>query len=362
MRKEQNMPRLARSEVIDADSIGIYHIQQRCCRRQFLCGVDEHSGKDYSARKEQIQKRMEFLAGFFAIDVLGFAILSNHYHCILRNRPDLVIAWSDAEVARRWLHIFPLRRNKDKSVPQPNELEIQMLVNDTSRMQELRKRLSSISWMMKCLAEPIARKANKDDEVTGHFWEGRFKCQPLLDEAALLACMAYVDLNPVRAGIAASPEGSQHTSGRERIKALKQREQDRDSLGRRKGFSPYRWTPDCWLAPIELATEVADETAHRAIFRASHKGCLPIPLADYLRILDWTGRQIRGNKRGSIPSDLAPILERLGLVSEGWVTMVTQFGKLFRQSAGSPTSLREHAQQKSRHRVHSVEQSKPHFA
>jgi REP element-mobilizing transposase RayT len=348
--------------MIDADSIGIYHIQQRCCRRQFLCGVDEHTGKDYSFRKEQIQKRMVFLAQHFAVDVLGFAIMSNHYHCVLRNRPDLVNSWSDEEVARRWLHIFPVRRNKDKSVPTPNELEIQMLVNDTSRIKELRERLSSISWIMKCLAEVIARKANHDDEVTGHFWEGRFRCQPLLDEAAVLACLAYVDLNPVRAMIAETPETSQFTSACERIKAVKQREQDRDSMVRRKGFSPYRWTPDCWLAPIELAKEVADETKHASIFRASHKGCLPISLADYLRILDWTGRQIRHGKRGAIPSDLAPILERLGLISEGWVTMVTEFGKLFRQSAGSPTSLREHAQRHLRQRVHSVEQSKSHFA
>jgi REP element-mobilizing transposase RayT len=356
------MPRLPRREMIDAESIGIYHIQQRCCRRQFLCGVDELTGKDYSFRKEEIQKRMEFLARFFAVDVLGFAIMSNHYHCVLRNRPDLVESWSDEEVARRWLHIFPMRRNKDKSVPTPNELEIQMLVNDSSRIKELRERLSSISWMMKCLAEVIARQANHHDKVTGHFWEGRFRCQPLLDEAAVLACMAYVDLNPVRAMIAETPEASQFTSAHERIQAVKQREQDRDSMGRRKGFSPYRWTPDCWLAPIELAKEVADETKHPAIFRASHKGCLPISLAEYLRILDWTGRQIRHGKRGAIPSDLAPILDRLGLISEGWVTMVTEFGKLFRQSAGSPTSLRVHAQRHLRQRVHSVEQSKSHFA
>jgi hypothetical protein len=133
-------------------------------------------------------------------------------------------------------------------------------------------------------------------------------------------------------------------------------------MGRRKGFSPYRWTPDCWLAPIELHQEVADETKHQAVFRASHKGCLPISLADYLSILDWTGRQISKNKRGSIPSDLAPILERLGLMSDGWVTMVTEFGKLFRGNAGKPTTLRDSAAKQNRQRVHSIANTEGLFA
>ena len=150
------------------------------------------------------------------------------------------------------------KKKADDEVPEPNEVEIQMLTGDSAKLKELRSRLSSISWFMRCLAEVIDRAANKEDEVTGRFWEGRFKCQPLLDEAAVLACMAYVDLNPVRAKIAETPETSEFTSAFERIKALKQREQDRDSLGRRKGFSPYHWTPDCWLSPIELAQEVAD--------------------------------------------------------------------------------------------------------
>jgi REP element-mobilizing transposase RayT len=355
------MPRLPRGEVIDADEIGTFHICQWCVRKSFLCGIDPSSGKDYSFRKEQVQKRMQFLAQFFAVDVMAFAVLSNHFHCVLRNRPDLVKQWSDEEVARRWLHIFPLRRNKDKSVPKPTDLEIQMLVGDSERLGELRRRLSSISWIMRCLGEVIARQANKDDEVTGRFWEGRFKSQPLLDESAVLACMAYVDLNPVRAGIAKTPETSEYTSAYERIKAFKQRETDLDALGRRKGFSPYRWTPDCWLSPIELAKEVADETTHRAIYRASHKGCLPISLGEYLRILDWTGRQI-SHGQGSIPSDIAPLLERLGLMSEGWVTMVTEFGRLFRQSAGRPTSLKNDALRHSRTRVHSIKQTQSHFA
>ena len=107
---------------------------------------------------------------------------------------------------------------------------------------------------------------------------------------------------------------------------------------------------------------MAAETKHRAIFRASHKGCVPITESAYLSILDWTGRQINKQKRGSIPSEIAPILERLGLVSDGWVTMVTEFGRLFRGNAGKPTSLRDSATQQNRQRVPSIANTEALFA
>jgi len=120
------------------------------------------------------------LAGIFAVDVLGFAVMSNHLHVVARTRPDVVREWSDEDVALRWWTLFPQRRRKDRSPEEPTEFELNQIRNDVSGMKEKRKRLSNVSWFMKCLTEQIARLGNKEEKVTGHFWEGRFKAQPRL--------------------------------------------------------------------------------------------------------------------------------------------------------------------------------------
>lgn len=133
--------------------------------------------------------------------------MSNHFHMIVRTRPDLVAAWSDEEVAKRWWTLFSGHRDLDldaRTPPptyDPTPKDLAPLLNGPGRLAELRKRLGSLSWSMRCLAEPIARKANGEDECTGRFFEGRFKSQALLDAAAVLACGLCVDLNPVRAGL-----------------------------------------------------------------------------------------------------------------------------------------------------------------
>ena len=217
------MGRLKRIEQYSPDEVAIVHCVQRCVRRAFLAGKDVVSGQDYGHRREWIRRRMEALASVFGCDVLGYAIMSNHLHLILRTRPDVVAEWSDREVAIRWLRVFPGRR-LDEHLGEPTDVDVETLVRDEERLATVRQRLSDISWFMRALSEPIARMANKQDEVTGRFWEGRFKAQRITDEAGLLACAMYVDLNPIRAAMAESLDQAEHTSAYDRIHAARGKE------------------------------------------------------------------------------------------------------------------------------------------
>lgn len=331
------MPRVNRVEICADNEIQVFHLINRCVRRTFLCGVDEDTGKDYSHRKEWIRKRLEELAGIFGVEVLGFAVMSNHMHVIVRTRPDVVKQWSDLEVAERWWRLFPQRRKEDRSAEEPTELELKAIVGDTAKLKEKRKRLTNISWFMRCLAEPIARRGNHEDEVTGRFWEGRFKAQPLLDEMALAACMAYVDLNPVRAGVASTPESSDFTSVHERIADRQSAEEV--STSDAKDHRTEHGAQAGWLSPIELEPRRKKVRETRSNRRASNQGCLPMSLDDYLKLVDWTGRQIRRKKGGRIPAESAPILDRLGFSAERWLDSVEHFRKRFRQDAGQPQAV-----------------------
>ena len=257
---------------ISIEDTPYYHCISRCVRRAFLCGSDPLTGYDFEHRRQWIVDRIKLLSSVFSVDLCAFAILSNHYHVVIRINVDEVRQWSDEEVISRWMRIF--------SGPQ---LMHQYLMNASLTAAELkcvadliatwRERLSDLSWFMRCINEPIARMANREDHCTGRFWEGRFKSQALLDERALLACMAYVDLNPIRAAIAKTPETSDYTSIQERIE-----HPESDSL------RPF-----------------------------AEKECngIPFKLKDYLELVDWGGREIKRNKRGYIPASAPPILTRL---------------------------------------------------
>jgi len=348
------MPRIRRRFLLDPAEIGVYHCINRCVRRAFLCGNDPVSGKSYEHRRQWIQDRMQFLAGQLGVDVLGFAVLHNHLHIVLRNRPDVVQGWSDLEVARRWWNVFPKRKDDDGNAKEPSDIELQMIVINPEKLAEIRQRLSSVSWFMRCLAERIARMSNAEDMCAGRFWQGRFCCVPLLDESALAACLAYVDLNPVRAQIAETPETSRFTSVYERIRALRAQLADAPVPAEPKRPDPgsdesqhcdaplpaeldEKPANATWLSPFELS-DVA-QTEPVPADRASNKGCLPMSFAEYLNLLDWTGRQIRADKRGAIPADLAPILERLRVDSDGWLKLMGRFSRLFRRAAGRPQSM-----------------------
>ena len=294
------MPRTPRAEQFDPSQVCVVHLIQRCVRRSFLTGFDQNTGKDYSHRREWIRVRMERLASVFGIDVLTYAILSNHMHLVARTRPDVVQEWSNQEIALRWLRIFPGQRIHEH-LAEPTTLAVDTLANNAERIALIRLRLSDPSWFMKALCEPIARLANFQDKVTGHFWEGRFKAQAITDEAGLLACSMYVDLNPIRAAMALTPRDSIHTSAYDRLKALEgktiqsaamdlvaieteeagrihrtstpaQLRQRKADAKKKRGLSILR---DAWLSPLTLSelAKPGSQRSHGGV-RASDKGFL----------------------------------------------------------------------------------------
>jgi len=352
---------LPRSAYVQEGQEGVYHCFSRCVRRAFLCGFDPVTHRDFSHRKAWLVDRLRFLAAVFAIEVCAYAIMETHYHTILRIRPDIAAKWSDREVASRWLTLFPRHRDA-KGVPVlPTEEEIRALTDCPERIAQLRKRLCSLSWFMGRLNESIARTANKEDEVKGRFWESRFKCQALLDEAAIASCMVYVDLNPVRAGVAETPEESDFTSIQERIRAWQKEtmaaavapggtaEEDLQATSVGNGTLMMENTTEvsntlaghlaamakssddssfsaCWLCPIRSDSE--------------RRGILSMTAAEYFDLVDKSGRMMRSDKRGAIDADLAPILLRIGAKPEGWLDTVSRFGSRFRLAAGLVSSLR----------------------
>jgi REP element-mobilizing transposase RayT len=341
------MPRLARGEFISPDEIQIIHAVQRCVRRAYLCGDDPLTGQSFEHRRDWIRERQEFLASVFAIDVLTYSVMSNHLHVVLRSRPDVVKTWSDEEVARRWLRLFPPRRDDDGSPAEPTDEELLAITGNADVLAERRKRLSDVSWWMRCTAEVIARRANKEDKCTGRFWEGRYKAQILLDEASLLACAAYVDLNPIRAALAKTPEESDYTGAKDRLDDLADRE-SKTSRDTHDWERSRRRANSGWMSPIEISerNDAIGADVCPTGRRASRKGFLSCSLADYLSLLDWTGRQIRRDKRGAIPGHLAPILERIGLGGDAWCDLVTKFGQTFKRAAGSEAALQTEAERR----------------
>ena len=264
------MARTNRRDVLAAGEIQVVHCINRCVRRAYLCGQDPLTGTDYEHRRELIRQRLEFLAGIMGIEVLGYSVMSNHFHCILRSRHDVVETWSDEDVARKWWLLCPSRKN-----------------------------------------------------------------------------------------IAKNPESSDFTSVQDRIVDLKttgevstpDAQDNRIEHGERAG----------WLAPIPLEPKRRAVRAKTTIRRASNKGCLSLGLGDYLQLLDWTGRQIRSDKRGAMPANLEPLFERLGISTELWVDCVLNFRKWFRSSVGRPKSMEAAAETRGHNRAISINSARRAF-
>jgi len=248
---------------------------------------------------------------------------SNHYHLVLRVDEALACDWSDEEVVQRWSLIYPR--------------DAKLNANKKLKVIEWRRRLYDLSWFMRCLNEPFARAANKEDNCKGRFWESRFKSQALLDEGAVLSAMVYVDLNPIRAGIANTPEESEFTSIYDRIKNFKQQIKPKKS--------------SCNAQVINTTKQVEHLLSLNSAKNNEPCTEIDIPLSDYLDLVDYTGRVVREDKKGVIPSHLKPILNRLQFNNTGWLSMIEDIGTRFSHAIGSEFHLTHFSQIQNRERI-----------
>ncbi len=295
----------ARSQLVSTDAPGTYHCVQRCVRRAFLCGVDRYSGQDFEHRKAWVEQRLVLVAGCFAAAVHAYAVMSNHLHVVVYLDPGAPLTWTQSEVAERWVRLFPPRESNEAA----RTAKIERLLANPGRTAVLRQRLGSLSWLMKCLVEPIARRANVEDGCKGRFWEGRFKAQRLCDERAVLAAMVYVDLNPVRAGITERLEASHHTS-----------------------------------VAARLHSSSKELDAHLRPVAGSLAMCLPIRTGEYLQLVAWTGRQTHPGKRGKLGEDAPETLKHWDASSECWQCRVKAIGSGYWRVMGEVQDLKAWAE------------------
>lgn len=303
------MPASARSAIVDYDTTPYYHCIARCVRRAWLCGTDAYTGKNFDHRKEWLTERLRFAASIFAIDVCAYAVLANHFHVVLRVDKDRAASLSEEAVLRRYGKLFK------SPVAEARKLRGRARAE---RVEVFRERLFDISWFMRVVNEYLARRANAEDEVTGRFWEGRFKSVALLDERAVLTCMSYVDLNPIRAGAASSLEASDFTSIKQRL------EEHADQTA---------------AVSVPLVAMTAEN--RRSVGRA-----LSIRFDDYVELLEWTGRASRAKPGGRIRGAPPEILGRLHIDPDAWVGSMRRNGLKPFASIGSVAAMDAEAERR----------------
>jgi REP element-mobilizing transposase RayT len=308
----------ARKNQVSLGETPYYHVVARCVRRAWLWGIDDYAGRDYSHRKEWVIKRLAQLTKIFSVDVCAYAVMSNHYHLVLHVDVKRAKSWSQEEVARRWTELFSLPAIVHRWLRKETQGAESQVAMDL--IERWRVRLADFSWFMRGLNEHLARRANEEDRCKGRFWEGRFRSQALLDESGLLTAMAYVDLNPIRAGIAGTPEASDFTSIQDRIREC----------------NPTRPSPD---------PESPNSRIRLVHFESEEQGPgIPFGLQEYLYLVDWTGRAVRPDKGGAIDSALPPILSRLNIDGDAWCQAMQPKGNLFGRAIGTLSHLRLHAE------------------
>ena len=312
-----------RSDLVNLSETPFYHCGTRCVRQCYLCGYDKNTGQSFEHRRGWVEKRTLFLSSVYAIDLCAYAVMSNHVHVVLKVDEKSANSLSMREVLIRWhkLHKGTLLTKSYLAGEALSEAEL-LSVKRTAAVY--RKRLFSISWFMRDLNEYIARAANAEDECKGRFWEGRFKSQALLDEKALLSCMVYVDLNPIRASLASTPEDSEYTSIKRRIECKLTRKTS-------TGILPFKSDTAC-----------------------SNQYCLNLTFTEYVTLLTQTGKAVRDDKAGFIDGEYQASLNQIALSSSQWLKASLEFEQHFSIAVGSVSRIKKFQHTTGRRRLKGV--------
>jgi REP element-mobilizing transposase RayT len=289
----------ARRHLVDPNHAGTFHCINRCVRRSWLCGIDAYLDKSFDHRKSWVEQRIFELGGIFACGVYSWAVMSNHLHLVVHMSPETSNKWSAEEVAERWVKLYPAR------TPELCAQKAAAIVDNVKVVAEFRSRLTNLSWLMKSLSEPIARRANAEDKVTGRFWDAGEKCRI---EPAQSQNNLFVFL-PVRANIASGISTSRYTS----IKA--------SNLEVLRDQSKADAPP---LMPLNGVKSLNVPT---------------LTQAEYIDLVDFTGREIHSGKRGKIEASEPRALRKLGLDKYHWTRRVNGIGSGYWRVVGELEEL-----------------------
>lgn len=322
---------IARKHQIDLNATSFYHCISRCVRQAFLCGKSKQTGKNYEHRREWVVSRLSLLTQIFAIKICAYAVMSNHYHLVLHVDTQTAQSWSPEEVAARWKRLFKGTLTDSKN--------FELKTGDAEALiAKWRSQLTEVSWFMRCLNEFLARKANQEDGCKGRFWEGRYKSQALLDESALLTCMSYVDLNPVRARLSNNLEGSDFTSIQQRLIA-------HSNLNKQSHTYPQ-------LMSFEK-NFIQDK--QQSITR------LPFTEIAYIELVRWTGSAIREDKKGFIPTAISDLLSDAGIHGNQWIESVHHFGTSYGWLVGRLAAIKRRCATLNKKWLHGLSASNTYF-
>ena len=305
----------ARSELIRSDKPGTYHLITRCVRRELLLETGE--------RRVWLSRGLAAWLPHMGIELLAYALMGNHVHLVVRLRPDIVADWDSRTVTRHALAVLPVRSGPGMEPLQVTNALVDSYADNSEWILEQRVRLSSPSWLLRLVKQEISRRANAEDGCTGHFWEKRFTSVALLDAAAVLACMVYVDLNPRRAGLVRDPALATFAS-------IRHRNARAHGNGRMDGDSPDADLGRCLVAMSRCSPHDSGNAAPTA---------WKVTEQSYLALVRETAQLMGRGGRAAVASTLEEVRSH-GITASAWTEAMGRAGAMSGSVVGGPEARR----------------------